>query len=392
MDLELVEHGAPTVADGLPRTTVAALRSIMTVTEAGPDRWILKPRGKVGVARIGDLTVRIQPKVTTNHLLFLIGYANKMVDWREPLAEVSESADLVATVADAYSRLAERALAGGILHAYRSVDAALPVMRGRLRVAAQLGARHGAALPLEVTYQHFGVDNPENRLLKAAARAALALPRLRVETDRRLRRITRRLADVSAPQLNSARSASRLSPAYQAALGLAELVLRGSSFALPRGPIRVEGFILDMHVVFQDFLCRALGEGLQGRIDGSWRSPYVGHLDEADSLSIRPDFAWMVDGRPVIIVDAKYKADGGNHVEDVYQMISYCSALGLPAAHLVYARGDVRVHEVRGSGIKISRHQLDLQQTPRQLLAAIEQLAENVTKESGLAGTSGGNA
>jgi 5-methylcytosine-specific restriction enzyme subunit McrC len=392
-DISLREWGPPETVAQLEPGAAEALRTVLKVTRTASGGWVLKPKGKVGVVRVGDLTVRIRPKVTTAHLMFLVGYANKMIDWREALVDVSETADLVATVADAYSRLAERALAAGVLSAYRSVEATLPVLKGRLRAAAQLRSRPGAALPLEVAYQEFGVDAVENRLLRAAAWQALRLPRLWPETERRLRRILHTLTGVSPLGAGGGTwTPSRLNRHYHAALGLAEMIRRGSSFDLPRGPIQAEGFVLDMDRVFENFLCTALGERLGRRTEGTWAAPFVGHLDHADTFKIKPDFAWLVNGRPVSLVDAKYKADGGNHPEDLYQMLSYCSVLAVPTGHLVYARGEVGAHDVRGSGVRIRRHRLDLSLAPAELLAVIDHLADHVVREAGLVPIPGGIA
>lgn len=387
-NLELTEHGPGLPIDGLTVAAQQALKAVMSVSAAGADRWMLTPNRKVGVIRIGDLTVRITPKVSTAHLLFLMGYMKKAPEWQESLANVLEAGDLVATVSDAYSRLAERALLGGVLQAYRPVEATLPVLKGRLRVAAQLQARSGTIFPLEVRYQKFGLDTAENRTLKAAAQQSLRLPRLRPETTRRLLWIVRRLAEVSALAPNSPErwQPTRLNTRYRTALGLAELVLRGSSFDLPTGRARAEGFMLDMHVVFENFLCTALAEALSPKLPGEGRYPHPGFLDLGEALPMKPDFIWLTGGRPTQVVDAKYKADGKHKPHDVYQMLAYCSALGLPSGHLVYVSDqDVApmVHEVRSSGVRIVRHTLNLALPPPKLLASIDKLAAHIAAEPG---------
>ena len=66
---------------------------------------------------------------------------------------------------------------------------------------------------------------------------------------------------------------------------------------------------------------------------------------------MRPDFVWSHGGRARVVVDAKYKAEkpSGFPQADLYQMLAYCTVLGLDEGHLVYAKGteEPAVHVVR---------------------------------------------
>ena len=58
-------------------------------------------------------------------------------------------------------------------------------------------------------------------------------------------------------------------------------------------------------------------------------------------------------------------------------MLAYCTTLGLPRGHLVYAAGagEPVVHTVRHAGVEISCDALDLAKPPDQLLTQIRDLA-----------------
>jgi 5-methylcytosine-specific restriction enzyme subunit McrC len=83
------------------------------------------------------------------------------------------------------------------------------------------------------------------------------------------------------------------------------------------------------------------------------------------------------------VVDAKYKAEkrGGYPDADLYQMLAYCTALGLREGHLVYAKGNAAhaAHQVRHAGVVIHQHALDLDQGPAGLLADIATVAQQLT-------------
>ena len=98
---------------------------------------------------------------------------------------------------------------------------------------------------------------------------------------------------------------------------------------------------------------------------------------------MKPDLVWLgARDRCRAVVDAKYKAErpDGFPDADLYQMLAYCTVLGLEHGHLVYAKANeqVRTHTVRRAGVVIHCHTLDLAESPAQLLAQVDQLAGRI--------------
>ena len=88
---------------------------------------------------------------------------------------------------------------------------------------------------------------------------------------------------------------------------------------------------------------------------------------------LRPDIVWKLHGSAMAVIDAKYKAvkPMGYPNADLYQLLAYCTALGLRTGHLVYAEGNETAvrHVIRRSGIQIVCHAIDLNSSPDELLA-----------------------
>ena len=80
---------------------------------------------------------------------------------------------------------------------------------------------------------------------------------------------------------------------------------------------------------------------------------------------------------PNAVIDAKYKTAGPAR-EDMYQMLAYCTSLGLQRGHLVYpgVTGEHCSHQIRGSDVEIITHTLDLNLSPAKLLAQVASFAE----------------
>jgi len=386
--LDLTERGGWTPAR-LPPATGQALAA-SGVVEARPDpydptRWEVRPLTRAGAVRIAGVDVSIAPKIPVRRLFFLLGYtADPTRGWRteEELVETAAHAGVVPALAHAFERLADRALRQGLLQGYRTVNDALPVVRGRVRTTDQMRRRYGVPLPVEVTYDEFTVDIPENQLLLAAAERLLRLPDVPADTRHRLLRLRARLGDVSPlvpgrplPRWRS----SRLNTRYRAPCRFAELLLNGTSVEHRRGDARVDGFLFDLAKVFEDFVCTALAQALRP-YGGRCRAQARHHLDEASEIVLRPDLVhYSDDGVPLAVADAKYKAEKpeGFPAADLYQMLAYCTALGLPAGHLIYAKGNEPQarHTVRHAGTVITQHALELDEEPSRLLAAVGRIA-----------------
>lgn len=345
-------------------------------------RWLVAPTTKVGVVRVGDVEIWIRPKIDIRRLVFLLGYAQSPRGWRDTDVPLAPAADLVTAVAYAFVRQAERATAGGLLQGYRTVEDTLTVVRGRVREADQLRQRFGLPLPLDVTYDEFTVDIAENQLLRTATERLLQLPRLSPAVRQSLRRLVFVVfADVTplpGRRLTAAWQPTRLNTHYQVAVRLAEMILAAQSFEHQRGTVRSSGFAFDMAVVFEDFVCAALREALADTV-GRVHVQYRTHLDEAAAVDIRPDLVITSGLRPVAVLDAKYKAEkpAGFPQADLYQMLAYCTVLGLRTGHLVYARGGESParHRVTGTDVTLVCHALDLDQDPAELLENVARLA-----------------
>ncbi len=179
---------------------------------------------------------------------------------------------------------------------------------------------------------------------------------------------------------------TRLNARYHTALRLAELVIRATSVERGTGGVTVNGFLLDMPKLFEDFVTVALRESLVAAYGGRVDDQDLHHFDEAGQVLLRPDLVWKLLGTPLAVVDAKYKAEkpAGYPNADLYQLLAYCMVLGLDRGHLVYAKGSEEPahHVVRRSRIEIICHAVDLDAEPAALLNQLRDLASNIAVSS----------
>ncbi len=368
---------------------------LVTVLPAHGGSWTVLPAGTVGAVQLDDLLVEVRPKhkVGLSRLLFLLGYAANPGFRPEDVAGV-EDADLFAALGESLARHGERALERGALSGYVHVEDALRTVRGRIRVGDQLSRRPGLLLPLEVAFDDFTADIPENRILRAAIRLMLQVPRVSDEVRWKLAHLDSKLDGVSELRFGAPLppwAASRLNEHYVPALRLAEIILRNMSAEAGIGRHSVASFVVNMAKVFEDFVTTALSEALDGYA-GETRGQYEAFLDETESdqpgnrIRMSVDIVHSLRGVPAMLFDAKYKAasaTGGYPNADHYQMLAYCTALRVSTAWLVYAGpGCSRTRRISNSGVTIVEFPLDISQAPGELLARVDELAEAAYQES----------
>ncbi|MGW4324375.1 McrC family protein [Nocardia sp. NPDC004573] len=385
--IELVEFGASKVVDLAPAEYDAlAEAKFVTVSACRGGRYAIKPGKKVGSIKVGSVQIDVRPKITElRRLLFFIGYCSNPKIWRDEVVHLDRAGGLYPAVSESFVRLASRALEGGLLQGYRTKAENMQLVRGRIDFNEQITRRHGLPLPVACEYDDFTTDIAENRIVLAAAAALSALPQISTEARHKLGRIRYQMNDVALPQRNIARPVwhpTRLNVRYHDVLRLSEVILDNSSFDQCRGRLAVTGFMFDMWRIYEDFVTSALAMAMRrhgGRAvtqDRIW-------MDEAETILMKPDLVWYdSSGRPVAVVDAKYKIERPKRFPeaDIYQMLAYCSTLGLEEGHLIYAQGNgpVKTHKLVRSGITIHCRALDLGAAPTELLHQIDDIARMI--------------
>jgi 5-methylcytosine-specific restriction enzyme subunit McrC len=376
----------------VPLTTVErdALREVARVTvqptPGTSDHYDVTPSSVVGALEVGELAVTIKPKIPVGQVMFLMSYALDPVRWQSSGFDFAELSALVEAIAPGFVRHVEHATRKGLLQGYRTEEAALTTLRGRIRVDDQLRRRHGIIPPIEVRYDEFTVDIEVNRLLKAAV-AALRRLRLRSPSARvGLRALDSVLQPVSEVRYDRRRlpeiAWSRLNGHYRTAAELAKLIVASSSFELGHGGMRSSGFLVDMNRVFEDFAVVALREALGVGPEILRHGDSQLRLDLAGAVTLEPDLSWWDHGRCRFVVDLKYKRighRGGLHA-DLYQLLSYVLTADLPAGLLVYAAGeaDEAIHEVVHVGRRLVVTTLDISGSSEEVLGRVRALADRI--------------
>lgn len=377
---------SPAVAAALAATQV-----VKVIPVDPPRIWRIETDSRVGVLVGEGWELRILPHIEISKLLFLLTYSLTSEGWEGVLSTMADHDDLVQALAYGFCLHTERVLEQGLLSGYLAVQERRSDLRGRVRFGDQIGRLAGMPIPIEVAYDDFTTDIVENRLLAAASRRLLSLPRIPQVARARLLRSRAAFEHVSAitePGRVQLPAITRLNRRYEPALTLAKLILDGTSISQERGHVATRSFLFDMNEVFESFLFTALSQSLRS-FGGVTRRQVQGALDRADSprLRMRADIVWYKHGAVRAVIDSKYKSLEGEDPlpnEDAYQMLAYCIGFGVRRGLLVYAcdgHDHTRQYEVKRHEYEIDVRSLDLRKTPAQLLEQIDLLAADIAAE-----------
>lgn len=325
----------------LAQTLASHAEGALTVLAAGSERrYHVKAASKIGGFATPELTVLVRPKAGLENTFAMLGVVLSSFEWNRDRQFLTSSSGLLEATIHMYAASLETALRLGHDRDYVARRAAERALRGRPDFARMMSAA-GLAFPIACSFTEFTDDSDLNRFLCAALRSCQRVPGLTPLAMRRLRRLEASFARVEPtyvdPRWDEGWEPTRLNERFESAARLAGLILRNLSLRDRAGGAPVAAFWLDMNEVFELWVTKELRGALRGfgRVEAqTWT-----HLDNERRVGMRPDIVITIDGQAVAVADCKYKLVAGEgRNPDYYQALAYATALGLPAAALIYAR------------------------------------------------------
>jgi 5-methylcytosine-specific restriction enzyme subunit McrC len=321
----------------------------------------IRAAGIAGTFRLGDVEWTVVPKFVAEEavgtwersVLAMVRRANPRAFTAEKRSRLGAAhLTLVDLLALAFAEAVVAATKGDPVHAYRTEEVELPVVRGRILIDQQL--QHVISRPhmFSCAVDQMDTDNPVNHLLRWAAARFSELTRSG-GVRQALRDAEERLPPLRGPAVLPLRLPVTLGSQYagwREAVELAGLLAVGRGHG-SRGEAEGYGFVLDMARVFETFVDASLRDGLARQTDATWSRVSQASREFARPITARtraywsrPDDVVERDGLPVALVDAKYKlladADDGTQKRpanaDVYQMACSLVAHGVNHGLLVY--------------------------------------------------------
>jgi 5-methylcytosine-specific restriction enzyme subunit McrC len=325
---------------------LAEHRAHIQVAPTGRRGWYrLTPTGHVGTIVGPTCRLAIRPKIPINNLFHLL-------DPTGPLPAIEDStatapgAEGLDFLAGRLAYLLEERATAGLHRAYAERAEQGPFLRGRLDLPAHLRDRSGRKDQLHCRYEDFTADVSCNQLPKATAELVLRSPLLGERVRTALRKSLESFAAIRSipvgPDSFAATPPDRLTEAYQPLLRLCRLLVESLGPGDASGTTPCPTFLLDMERVFERYVTEGVARAFAG--SARWAVAvqpfFLASQSQAGQpdLHLRPDFTLENSGRLVLIGDAKWKqlSPASLGTTDVYQVLAYCTALGVHRGLLVY--------------------------------------------------------
>ena len=185
----------------LTRSQAEAIQrtGFVDVSPAPAERWRVTASSYIGSLVVDGVELLVRPKINPENLFLLLEPGLPPSAWRKEAFDYDISSDLLPSVIAFFARTVETTLGRGVLRSYLGREDSLVALRGRLDVVGQF-KRAGVLTPVACTYQEFTEDVIENRVLRAAIRLALSIPRVDSRERQRLMRQLVALEGVADPR------------------------------------------------------------------------------------------------------------------------------------------------------------------------------------------------
>jgi 5-methylcytosine-specific restriction enzyme subunit McrC len=358
----------------------------------------LRATSWIGVVRFEQFEVRVVPKLVGGNLgvLEMLDFASGLDALARLRAtrslEVLPDGRLIDLLAQLLASASEHILRDGLLQDYVTRDETLGMIRGRLRIDEQVRRRFARIDQLECRFDELETNVLDNQLLTVALGLARRVCRHAATRHRvaRLHSVFAEAADPAGFDVGVAEREleyTRRNDRYRTAHALGWLFIRRLAVhdLFAPGGGRSYAFLLDMNLLFEQFVTRLLEETFAGTsvrvvaqrrdrsllINDRTGRPYAAVIP--DVLLERPDEA----GRRRVPVDAKYKLYDEHRIDsgDVYQTFFYGYAYARTQEH---AEGKAVAYVVYPASAGAEPIQLRVQRTDGMTAARIRTIALDV--------------
>jgi 5-methylcytosine-specific restriction enzyme subunit McrC len=352
--------------------------------------WTINPGSTVGVIRLpSGLQIEIRPKVPMRNLLWMLATVEELrgIDFQrlEDVVDLDEFDQILEIIAEAFAGMVERRLDLGLYRNYVEEEENLPAVRGRILVTQDVHRNAVLRHRTFCRYTTYSWDLPENQVIRQVARLLAGWgfsPRL----TGRFVALDHQMDEVSPSRLTatdvSRFTYNRQSQDYQPIHRYCRFFLDGASLNEEAGEEEFDGFLWDMNSLFEAFVAATLAQrfGPPLRLSDQVRT----HLDDARTVSIRPDLVLSRGGLNVLVGDTKYKRldDAEQKHADLYQMLAYCTALGVDTGVLIYPRHNADIATsiaVRNSPMRLREATIDLRGSIPQIEHELDTLAARLS-------------
>jgi 5-methylcytosine-specific restriction enzyme subunit McrC len=225
-------------------------------------------------------------------------------------------------------------------------------LRGRLDVIRQFTVLGAAPQELACQFENLSADIALNQIMKAAVGRLTTISRSQ-QNRRRLIELAFAFDEVSTVGIKELPwdkvIIDRTNSGWLELFRFARLLLGDRFQTTTSGNARGFSLLFEMNTLFEEFIGRMLKRALSGTafqvvLQGPQSYALIDHMTGIRRFATRPDIVIKQDGKPLLIIDTKWKrlkgeiddAKRGVGQADVYQMMAYAHVYNSKLLMLLY--------------------------------------------------------
>jgi 5-methylcytosine-specific restriction enzyme subunit McrC len=305
-------------------------RTILTCYRNSAIRAILLVREAIGVIRVGDLQISVQPKIDRKHFLFLAASSQLIPRLDVAETQLAEGKDLWQLIVLWFLQSGETLLRSELSKAYVEREDEIEALRGRLVPLASARRLYAGSRTLCCQFEDFDTDTPLNRIIRCGAEVIAGSPSVDGGDRKRAMRLLTLLADVGSLRPSDLREqVDRRTARYEPALSFARYLIAGSGADIHYGANLGWSFLIRTPELIEAGIRETIARELAPEWSVHKREVPLG----SSSLRLRPD---LVFGAGVAAGDVKYKIAGADWIQtDLYQIVTFATALKCTAGAVI---------------------------------------------------------
>jgi 5-methylcytosine-specific restriction enzyme subunit McrC len=305
-------------------------------------QWILVSRGWVGYIPLSEtMGLALRPRVLLKNVFGMLEYAYQLGSFRflEGLIECDSLEEFYDRLAHILARRVLDRVRRGLYRSYTPRHEALGYVTGRVDLGSHCRRPWEVGLPCD--YEDHTADIEDNQILAwtlhRVAHSGACTERV-LPAVRQAYRALQGAATLQSfgPNVCAGRLYNRLNNDYEMSHALCRFFLEHTGPALGTGSHQILPFLVNMARLFERFVAEWLRAHLPEGVELQDQEDVP--IGELWGLSFTIDMV-LYDrntGRPVAVLDTKYKPEDRPAAEDLEQIVAYAQAKGCREAILVY--------------------------------------------------------
>jgi 5-methylcytosine-specific restriction endonuclease McrBC regulatory subunit McrC len=328
-------------------------RSVISCEKTTQGRWKVRVREAVGVISVGNINIKVAPKIPLEHFSYIVSHSDVIPRTDEQDTKTDSSENLVDLIIRWFISSTEKLLRSHLSKGYAEEVGQVSAVRGQILLLETARDFYAGRSAVHCRYEEFNENTPLNRLLRAAAEAVVSNGAVSESLRRRARRILANMPDVGILHPSDLRAqVDRLSRRYETPVGFAKYILMRAGVGMGHGGKMARAFLIRTPAIIESGILSILKKELQPEF-----SVAKSKLTLGSAFTVNPDVV-IDDGRA--IMDIKYKiAEPAWSRADVYQLVAHAAAFKSKIAGLIYFSNteelDFSVRKVQFGEINIRR-------------------------------------